>query len=489
MSLVSSTESNNDPSAQAMKTIVDEVRMEIEGVYLEDYKKNEAYALQMPNDTPISRKLRAQSLRLLVTDWQNFIDTLQRDLPQTIKAILSGLRDEIRIENDQLNSPPIQTPLTPPTVSRELPAPTVPHRSSDLCRTTIPNVYIDRSNTMGRSVSPPSIDEKGRTDAHQPSSPIKKATEAGSLLARKGPEARNKRSCDDGESPNLAKKRAKRSGPSWRSETYNKNSLSECKQDECIFKGKDNKYYVIRCTRLSCKDQRVPGVPFIYFQSHPFREGLAMRHFRGKGHGIPTEDEVFNKYSKEVYDAKQEHNVQEGDGQGVSGVGSGENTVAPPADRPVTASKKGKQTAHSSTLSRTSDTENRPTTPSHKTLTKPTAFASISDASPTPRQQKVARNTSSPHPDSSLKARSRVEVIDDSDQSLFVDDDDDSDNVSILSLDEAVKTPGKNVVTAGEGVKTKARCSRAQGNRPDYKEKPATDKETREWEEAHRRLY
>ncbi|KAI0160389.1 hypothetical protein GGR57DRAFT_418370 [Xylariaceae sp. FL1272] len=146
-------------------------------------------------------RIRGKQLDNLILQFDDFLKAIEDALPQALETLFSDLRREFKEPTTRSS---FSAPLTPPTVSTELPKPT----ETILNKTppTAPPAPMTRTN-LGfrlRDMTPPDIGIINEVDTS--------VTDIGSPDANTAPGQRNKRplSTGDGASTSHSKKKAKR---------------------------------------------------------------------------------------------------------------------------------------------------------------------------------------------------------------------------------------------------------------------------------------
>ncbi|KAI1324191.1 hypothetical protein F5Y16DRAFT_381820 [Xylariaceae sp. FL0255] len=401
-----------------------------------------------PGDSDVTRALRRRKLEAVEELWAEIMQNLELELPKALDLLFEDLKREYEQPSSRRRNS--ITPLTPPTTSRGLP------------------ILTNQAATFReRSLTPQEL-YVGDVETSM--------TEAGSP---RPPQSPNKRTLDSTElaSPCNTKKKAKRTPHSAQKIPENDTTpnrtiyVRDCllNKGECIFKyGDHTGYYVLRCNYNKCKERlKIEGGP-IFFQSHPFEDGVAMEHFGGEGHNIRTEQEVFRKFARRVSDANKEHNVE----KTMSPRRDGERSV-PISPPPINNRDKGKQPTQSllSLFDRRKPANERPSTSGASA-----AEASTSSLSKQQVGEELTHPDSSYRPSSLFSASLSVPTHADSDEeemeatqeSLFVRQEDDYDEIFKDDI-AATKNP-EEYRRVGLGL-------RGQKAYPDYKEKPPNDEE------------
>ncbi|KAI1277491.1 hypothetical protein F5Y07DRAFT_407362 [Xylaria sp. FL0933] len=282
--------------------------------------RDDLLRLERKDDSETIRILRRQSLRGLKKTWDSVLQTLRSELPRTLDQLLSELQPEFQIERVPASLSRDITPLSP-SASIEIPKPfsranaPTPSREADA---SMPGSPILDSGARGRSVTfAPAA--SAPTKNEEPSTAIETEPPVTDLidLAEKPPEKRPL-AAEGPENP-LPKKRAKRTpqtnfktpGP-WKPIKRNM-FLCEVEEQECIFSYPGHTgFYVLRCNLLKCRKGLGQDEGTV-FTSHPFKDGLALKHFAEEWHMIESEPEIFRKFAIRVIDAESERNVDKRD--------------------------------------------------------------------------------------------------------------------------------------------------------------------------------
>ncbi|KAI1264179.1 hypothetical protein F5Y18DRAFT_391176 [Xylariaceae sp. FL1019] len=491
----SQSQSTEADALEAIHDIRDALGKMLRESHLDGFIRNGDDLLrgERQDDSKTVKKIRRQQLEYLGKQLDTFLKMIEKGLPQTLELLFSDLRREFKESTTRSR---FSAPLTPPTVSTELPrtTETIPNKTPPAA----PSAPMTQTN-LGfrlRDTTPPGIGIINDVETS--------VTDIGSPNATTALDQRHKRPLDscEGASTSHAKKKAKRTPQTNKApakEQPNKNPipLSECYLDkrECIFRyGKNNDLYVLRCNYTKCKERvGCPANEKIFFTSYPFRDGLAMKHFGGEGHSMKDENEVFRKYARKVTGATREYYTEPLPPQGKTQAGPAgpsrnrqERNIASPPANLSTPRDKGKQPERTSTSrniasppgispSTSRDKGKQPERPLDHYWSRPSALEQIKGAAAsasTPSKQQAKKDDeieafldSSYKPNSLFSASIATDVdlplsdeepdLPELTQSMFVTQEDDDEFPRINSRGRTI---------------------------PDYKEKPPSDEEFSQWQ-------
>ncbi|KAI0876301.1 hypothetical protein GGS24DRAFT_452079 [Hypoxylon argillaceum] len=297
--------------------------------------RDDLLRLERSDDSEFSRLLRSQNLHSLEKTWDSVLETLRSDLPKTLDQLFSNFKPEF-----QTGGLPSALDVTPnPSTSGPMEIPAVPIPTKAAKKPWTRSTFVlgqdkERSNT--------DIDSRDSVSEHIDKPSRKRGLDLEEAVVRH------------------PKKRAKRKSQTPGHKLTIKRSilLDEAKNGECIFSY--NGYsglYVLRCKQSQCKRVLKQEGPTI-FKSHPFKDGLALDHFRNQPHYMHSEPEIFHKFAIQVTAADAERNTEKKDDSRPGSIVLGEDPPMP-ATSPPKSRDKGKkpETPYRLSLPRTTPTE------------------------------------------------------------------------------------------------------------------------------------
>ncbi|KAI0409678.1 hypothetical protein F4802DRAFT_593315 [Xylaria palmicola] len=275
--------------------------------------RDELLRLERPDDSETIRLLRHQILHGLEQAWNNVLQRLRSGLPDALDQLFNSLQLQFHVAENARDGPRSTRSLSPPPTSTELPSVTnytfepVLSDLSDIFETASPPNTRARSITLAPNVTAAEDDE----------GPSATVGMEGPVVCSAG-KVSNKRAVDRDEpvvvSPPKRTRRTPQTSihkpPGHRVAIKRRLSLRDVLSGECVFSyGGYPEVYVLRCSQLKCKRRLKRDGPTI-FTSHPFRDGLALGHFDGKGHNMDSEAEIFRKFAIQVIDTDIERNTE-----------------------------------------------------------------------------------------------------------------------------------------------------------------------------------
>ncbi|GAW21550.1 hypothetical protein ANO14919_110730 [Xylariales sp. No.14919] len=305
--------------------------------------RDEVLRLERSDDSETIRLLRRQSLHLLEKTWSSVLQALRSELPRTLDELFKKLQPEFQIGSGSLSLSRDNTPVNLPSTSTRTPRPLATHTPEP-----IPAHVSDASATNS-----PITHNRDRSPAPTPDTTVFTKTEETSTgidasvpVADSADKPSEKRALTPEETTASPKKKARRTHQTPGSSGYKiiKKSILRCEaqEEECIFSYGDYPgFYVLRCNLMKCRKALGQDEGTV-FKSHPFRDGLALKHFGEDWHDIDSEPEIFRRFAIRIMDAFSERNVDKKDSQ-ISDGGLSGSAGFSTRSSPKTPEDKGKK--------------------------------------------------------------------------------------------------------------------------------------------------
>ncbi|KAI1171208.1 hypothetical protein F4777DRAFT_566263 [Nemania sp. FL0916] len=268
-------------------------RLREEHLYQFIRSRDEILRLERPDDSETIRILRSQYLKSLEKAWNGVLQALRRDLPTTLDQLLENFKPEFQGTSGLSARPNDDDPFDFPSASTNVPR--APVITSPNSRSRSPSILTDLETAIRRNAQFTAAAERADSEFGSADERPKKRTLRSEEPTIESPRKKAKRRPKIQTGPRGSRAPIKRSI-----------LLANVADDECIFSFEDYMgVYVLRCSQAGCKKTLSLDGP-LTFKSHPFKDGLALKHFGGKGHHMDSEAQIFRKFATRVIDTSSE---------------------------------------------------------------------------------------------------------------------------------------------------------------------------------------